>query len=66
MGILLLHASSIRPCRTCNRATTYECRCGPEAAARGGPDTSYRPVLPAALWLKCRLRADLMPGPAAV
>lgn len=39
MGILLLHAASIRPCRTCNRATAYECRCGPEAAARGGGTT---------------------------
>ena len=25
--------------RTCNRATAYECRCGPEAAARGGGTT---------------------------
>lgn len=39
MGILLSHAASIRPCRTCNRATAYECRCGPEAAARGGGTT---------------------------
>ena len=30
MGILLSHAASIRPCRTCNRATAYECRCGPK------------------------------------
>ncbi|AUJ98918.1 hypothetical protein CR539_27150 (plasmid) [Escherichia coli] len=39
MGILLSHAASIRPCRTCYRATAYECRCGPEAAARGGGTT---------------------------
>nr|QNI18115.1 hypothetical protein [Escherichia coli O1:H7] len=42
------------------------CRRGAPQNPHGRPDMSCRSAPPADQWQKCHLRADLMPGPAAV